>query len=581
MKPFLTTLALAIGCVLALPAASEDLIVSRSAIKDASGTLTIADVARREGNPARPTFNAGVTDSVYWMRLKVRAPVHGHEVVLFILPPYLNEVRLYEADAGDPMRWKTRVTGSCYPYCQRDRAVMSLGFVVNVAAPQATYYLRIKTKSTFTLSVQALEPRDADRKDHGRDLVAVFFVTSMLFLLIWAIHSYLLDGEPVAGLFAAHQAAYTLFGITVTGYLAPFGPSGLPQAVDRLGAILYLAINFTCLLFVREVFKPYRPPAALWRGLNLLLWTFPLFVAAWAMGYNTFAIGGNEVLTKVSWVYFIVTAFLLRAESKPSRRALQVILGSILLNNLAFWMAAQNGWIASKMAVGGMQVLVGDGLVIGGLFALIVHARSRQALREAQQATLDLVLLKQRLEIERKLKAGIERQAQTDYLTGLCNRRRTVELAEKELQRAIRFSQPLTLLMIDIDHFKAINDKWGHSAGDQVLQSVSSLLRDALRDVDIVGRTGGEEFAAVLIETEGDGAFAIAERLCKVVSDATIVAEGTAARVSVTISIGLAQLNGRSLDLNALLREADRALYRAKQAGRNRTCASEPVAAEV
>jgi len=154
-------------------------------------------------------------------------------------------------------------------------------------------------------------------------------------------------------------------------------------------------------------------------------------------------------------------------------------------------------------------------------------------------------------------------------LTGLFNRRQFVELAERELARAIRFKRSLTLLMIDIDQFKAINDTWGHGIGDVVLRNVSHLLRNALRNVDIFGRTGGEEFAAVIVETDEDDAIAVARRLCSTVADALIVPQGTRL-IPVTISIGLSQLKGRNINLGNFLNEADRAMYAAKEAGRNR-----------
>jgi len=176
-----------VGCVLTQPASASDLVISRAVLEDATGTLTIADVAGRVTAPAAPTLSMNSTDSVHWLCLRVRAPAEGSKVVLFIRPTYLNEVRLYEANSGNPLTWETRVTGNDYPYGDRDRASISLGFVVNVTAPEATYYLRLKTRSPAQFTVEALEPTEAESKDHQRDLVEVFFVTAMLCLLFWAI----------------------------------------------------------------------------------------------------------------------------------------------------------------------------------------------------------------------------------------------------------------------------------------------------------------------------------------------------------------------------------------------------------
>jgi diguanylate cyclase (GGDEF)-like protein len=239
------------------------------------------------------------------------------------------------------------------------------------------------------------------------------------------------------------------------------------------------------------------------------------------------------------------------------------------MSNLVFWLASRSSRIASIVNLTAIQLLIVDGLVLGGLFALILHTRARQAQLEGLQSTLNLLLVQKKFEIEQTLKTQAEFQANTDYLTGLFNRRHFVELAERELARSIRFQRPFALLMIDIDQFKAVNDTRGHSAGDAALQEVAHLIHDTLRDVDIFGRAGGDEFTAVIVEADGDRALGAAERLRAVVADAVIVPPGTA-RVQVTVSIGLSQLKGRNIDLKGLMNEADRAMYNAKQGGSNR-----------
>lgn len=567
-------LALMAGLIFSTRVWAGDLIVSRTLLEDKNGKLTIADVAGRVVTPVDPSFSMTSTNAAHWVCLRVRAPANGSQVVLFIRPTYLNEIRLYEAGPGDPLTWKTRVTGNHYPYGARDRANISLGFVVNVTGPEATYYLRIKTRSPAPLDVRGLEPAEADRLDQQRDLTMAFFVTAMLCLLMWAALSYLLDRQPVVGLFAIHQACYTMFSIVTTGYLAPVVPKRYPQLADWINIVLYCTINFTPLLFCRALFKPYEPPRMLMRGINLLLWTYPAELAAIGLGYDTQIVMTAGFFIKITWLYFVVIAFSLRAERTPSRRLLQIFFVLIFVNNVVFWLAGFSRRFASVISLTAIQILIIDGLVVGGLFAMIFHTRARQNIKEAQQAALDLLLVQKKFELEHELKKQAELQAQTDYLTGLFNRRRFVEMAERELARAKRFHKPLTLLMIDIDRFKAINDSWGHSIGDVVLQNVSLLMRDTLRNVDIFGRTGGEEFAAMIVETDGDDATQVAQRICSMVANAEIVPQG-ADRISVTVSIGLSQLKGRNINFGSLLNEADRAMYAAKRAGRNRVVAGE------
>lgn len=160
----------------------------------------------------------------------------------------------------------------------------------------------------------------------------------------------------------------------------------------------------------------------------------------------------------------------------------------------------------------------------------------------------------------------------TDGLTRLYNHRTIQERLTQELQRADRYHTPLTCLMLDIDDFKKVNDRNGHLFGDNVLATTADLIRSAVRQTDLAGRYGGEEFLVLMPQTEGTVALTLAERILKAVSDQTYPSE--AGDVSVTLSIGLAtypdSIHGVKSQ-NALLSAADQALYKAKRSGKNRT----------
>lgn len=179
----------------------------------------------------------------------------------------------------------------------------------------------------------------------------------------------------------------------------------------------------------------------------------------------------------------------------------------------------------------------------------------------------------------RKQQQELLRLAQVDTLTGLANRRHFIELAELELSRTLRHGGPLSVLMIDIDQFKRINDRYGHQTGDAVLQKFGALCREMLRDIDTVGRLGGEEFAVLLPKTGMIQAVEAAERLRQKVEAAEVALENVALRF--TLSIGVSTLTeSASSDVDALLNQADQALYEGKRAGRNRVCVFGEGAAE-
>ncbi|MDT8992648.1 diguanylate cyclase [Curvibacter sp. APW13] len=173
---------------------------------------------------------------------------------------------------------------------------------------------------------------------------------------------------------------------------------------------------------------------------------------------------------------------------------------------------------------------------------------------------------------ERKImEEELRRQAHFDYLTGVFNRRHFMEQAEKELHRAIRYGNALSFLMLDIDHFKQINDRFGHKVGDQVLKGLASLCSTTLRDIDLFGRLGGEEFAVLLPQTDQDTAVEVAERLRQVIGNANVSLEGNL-NVQFQVSIGVSSLRSKEDTIDALLNKADKALYEAKNTGRNRVC---------
>ena len=162
----------------------------------------------------------------------------------------------------------------------------------------------------------------------------------------------------------------------------------------------------------------------------------------------------------------------------------------------------------------------------------------------------------------------LERLASTDVLTGLTNRRRMFEYLEKEVSRIRRYGGTMSIIMFDIDHFKLVNDAWGHSVGDTVLQEVARESKSVLRKADIAARCGGEEFVILLPETELAGAVKIANRLRQQVADMVVLQEH-AAPISVTISIGVAMIGPNAASVDLLIR-ADKAMYLAKKNGRNR-----------
>jgi diguanylate cyclase (GGDEF)-like protein len=224
------------------------------------------------------------------------------------------------------------------------------------------------------------------------------------------------------------------------------------------------------------------------------------------------------------------------------------------------------------------------------IYVLLLTARTESAdLVEAMEAGADDYVRKplNSMELRARLRAGrrivelqeellmareaLRQQATHDGLTGLLNRSSVMEILHKELARAQRDHSPLSLLLVDLDHFKQINDEHGHLVGDAVLREASARMKSAIRRYDAIGRYGGEEFLVVLPGCDAAGGTAQAERLRLALAARPFSINGEA--ISVTCSIGCTLHKDSSAD--SLIREADEALYRAKQRGRNRVEPSE------
>jgi diguanylate cyclase (GGDEF)-like protein len=224
-----------------------------------------------------------------------------------------------------------------------------------------------------------------------------------------------------------------------------------------------------------------------------------------------------------------------------------------------------------------VAILAGDGKpfeesqrqIIRELFAIVRVAEESEArYYELEQRMLGLQ--RENLDLVVRNRA-LSEVSSRDTLTGLYNRWYVIEKIDSEINRALRHGSPMSVLLLDIDHFKQVNDTWGHGAGDQVLQAVGKLLRESCRVYDVPGRYGGEEFCIVLPETKVGNTTIVAERIRHRLETTALPCGET--DIKVTASIGIAGMDSEReaiLSPAALIDRADRALYSAKSRGRNR-----------
>ncbi len=242
------------------------------------------------------------------------------------------------------------------------------------------------------------------------------------------------------------------------------------------------------------------------------------------------------------------------------------------------WLDEAQGSLVTALAAAVLGVILTLTLVLGYVrmrFNRIVIAAERVA-----NGDLGVEVNVPRVGLEARLARAVNgvsaamtatREAATiDRLSGVANRQTLLAALFTEVERASRYNRPLSLGFVDIDHFKAVNDMYGHGAGDIVLRGVAQIIRTNLRHTDMVGRYGGEEFMLVLTETDVEDAAVLAEKLRQLVAGLRFAVDGNA-DLGVTVSIGIAGGIGERLRVDALVRDADAAMYSAKSLGRNQT----------
>ncbi|MCW8825854.1 MAG: GGDEF domain-containing protein [Gammaproteobacteria bacterium] len=248
-------------------------------------------------------------------------------------------------------------------------------------------------------------------------------------------------------------------------------------------------------------------------------------------------------------ISFLISFDLLRdrSDNNFSHTVIGIIFALLTIAFIA------RGFGAGMMPESGTMVSAGRHSHITYLFAIIFNI---------VVAFGFVIMLTERLENR------LRHLADTDYLTGLNSRRAVVKTAERLISRGNKSNKPTSLVMLDLDNFKVINDTYGHPAGDELLRHFGRMMRDCFRPDDLIGRMGGEEFVAVLAETKLSDAFEAAERLRATFGNKPVLVHGQ--DINATVSIGISTTESGSENFSQLFNRADKELYQAKQSGRNR-----------
>ncbi len=586
-------------------------------LEDSQGTLSLEQVRSAEYEKkfkrgTQDVLNFGMTDSVYWLRLRVRndAPVTT-KWRLELNRPSMNTVVLY-LPAGDHSQYSEKKTGYIYPFSTRD--VQEESFVFRLPLPphsEQVIYLQVRDQ-VMELPLRIWETEAMEQYDQTSRMLIGLSFGALIIMLVYNLVLTIMVKDRSFVLYSFFQISVLLFLANVQSYAQHYLWPGQTY-FNTFSIPLFVELSMISTLLFGAAFLKIEEAPKVWKlpyfillgtltlcilptpfigakilevilpiGLVVLIYIPIMAVRAWLQGFKP------ARFYLLSWTVFFVAGFVVILERMGAFTIGQLIPEQTLQLGAIYIVAFQSIALADRFNLYKQETINAQAALMekqqetlklqNALTETLESARAEleQKVQERTQAVTD-VNKKLELEIRERKRAqhAAELLARIDPLTGLFNRRHFSQLAEMEFKKAVRYNLPLSILIFDIDHFKNVNDTFGHQIGDKALIHVSHLFEQNARKSDVLARYGGEEFIALLPNTDFHEAERTAERLRQTIEDAVMLIDGQS--VCLTISIGVASnvISGEVEDLGLLLKQADAALYEAKNHGRNRVIAFE------
>ena len=561
-------------------------------LEDPAGSLQIADVTKRSiaekfKKPGSDYFSLGFTESAYWYRFTVENPYATNQKRLLLLrTPWIDQVDLYIPIADGA--YQHRRMGDKLPFKQRE--IEHHQFISTLEVPPGTsaYLMRIYTPKPFMTPLFLMEPVTFIQTEWMRVAYYGVIFGSLFIMLLYNGIIYFSIRDRRYLFYCLYLASFFIMNFSYNGFSYQFLWPESPDWTRWSYSLSIYLFQITGLLFaISFLSSRTRMPKLhkLIRLYILFLLTAPLL---------TF-LSGNDLLFNKLAIYsiflyspLIALAGLLALLSGFRAARFFVIASLASLGGAFFTAMTVAGFLSYSfisyhavefgllidMAL--LSLAMADRINLMNIEREIVQQRAmdrehaaNSALQQAKQG-LEIIIEKRTAELT-QAKNKAEKMARVDVLTGASNRRAFEESAAAEFSRSRRHETHLSLFLFDIDNFKTINDTYGHSAGDAVIRHAAKLSREEVREIDTVGRVGGEEFAILLPETSLAQALEIAERIQQKMMKSIIESNGREIRY--TASFGVASLEPEHDSLETAIQNADAAMYISKRSGRNRvTC---------
>jgi len=516
--------------------------------EDINASMTFSDIYKLPSTVFKP-LNSNIgshnfSDSAFWYQFKVQNTENSAVSRLIVFEPaWLDTVNVtVMSPSGKQQHYEG---GNTLSYDKRAINHYLINFKHAFEAGVSTVYVQVKTRDPFIVSISVMEESAFLNEQLGYTLFIGLIYGGVIAMLFYNLLLFLGMKERHYAYYVVYLFSFLLMTASYNGYTFMYLFSDYPRVQNWAQSTSIYFFVLAALLFARIFLNLEKYHHRLFRLTTYLIYLILLIsILSAIFGGYTYHVIFSIVSVMVMSSYIFAIAFY--SWFKGNRSARFFLLG------------AASGLIGSFITA----------LTVMSFIPYSYLTYKAGDLGIFMDVILISVALADQMKLTQEKKLIAEKEANTDSLTGLLNRRSYYEISAIEYQRIVRHNRDFSVIMIDIDNFKTINDTYGHYTGDKVLKNVSAFIKEAIRQYDNAFRMGGDEFVLFLPETDEKQAYTLAERIRASIGNIDIKAKRN--KVQISCSFGIAQFRFKDENLETVVSRADEALYKAKDLGRNR-----------